>query len=177
MQMKPEHVCRLSLLIERPHLSPRSQLILVRRMARHLNSERELSSSYFKAEVRKAKAELPFTKRRLAKIKEVQGKSLKAFKSGLSDIGAWLYLNDAALTARYGFEAICDLLEVNPVHRAEVIRYAKDMTRAIAAAAFDSGLEESASSQSGRYTADWKDGPLYQAIWEVGIRDCPSCID
>jgi len=171
MQMKPEHVCRLSLLIERPHLSLRSQLILVRRMARHLNTERELTSSYFKAEVRKAEAELPFTKRRLAKIKGAQGKSLEAFESGLIDIGAWLYKNDEALTAHYGFEGICDLLEVNPVHRAEVIKYAKDMTRAIAAAAFDSGLEDSANGQSGRQTADWKEGPLYQAIWEAGIKD------
>ena len=146
-------------------------------MARHLNTERELSSSYFKAEIRKAKAELPFTKRRLAKIKEVQGKSLKAFKSGLSDIGAWLYLNDEALTARYGFEGICDLLEVNPAHREEVIKYAKDMTKAIAAIAFDLGLEESASRQSGSQTADWKDGPLYQAIWEVKIRECVSWAD
>jgi len=177
MQMKPEHVFRLGLLIERPHLGLRSQLILLRRMARHLNTELELTSSYFKAEVRKAKAELPFTKRRLAKIKEAQGKSLKALKSGLSDIGAWLYLNDEALTARYSFEGICDLLEVNPVHRAEVIKYAKDMTRAIAAVAFDSGLEESAIRQSGSHPADWKDGPLYQAIWAVRIRDCTSWTD
>lgn len=177
MQMKPEHVFRLGLLIEQPHLSLRSQLILVRRMARHLNTERELTNSDFKAEARKAKAEHPFTKRRMAKIKEAQGKSLEASESGLIDIGAWLYKNDEALTAHYGFEGICDLLEVNPVHRAEVIKYAKNMTKALAAIAFDSGLEESASRQSGRQTADWKDGPLYQAIWEVRIRDCESCVD
>ena len=99
------------------------------------------------------------------------------FESGLIDIGAWLCKNDEALTAHYGFEGICDLLEVNPEHRAEVIKYAKDMLRAITAVAFDSGLEESASTQSGKYPADWKDGPLYQAIWEVRIRDCASCVD
>lgn len=174
MQMNPEHAERLSLLIERPHLTLRSQLILVRRMARHLNTERELASSYFKTEVRKAKAELPFTKRRLVKIKEAQGKSLEAFESGLIDIGAWLYKNDEALTAHYGFEGICDLLEVNPMHRAEVIKYAKDMTRAIAAVALDSGLEDSANGQSGRHQVDWKEGPLYQAFWEVMIRGCTS---
>ena len=117
---------------------------------------------------------LPSTKRRLGKIKEVQGKSFEAFKSGLIDIGAWLYKNDQALTARYGFEGICDLLEVSQVHREEVIKYAKDMDRVVAAIALDSGLEDSASRQSGRHPADWKDGPLYQAIWEVRIRDCTS---
>lgn len=126
-----------------------------------------LQISLFKDEVRKAKAGLPSTKRRLAKIKELGGKSLKAFKSGLSDIGAWIYKNDEALTAHYGFEGICDLLEVNPVHRAEVINYAKDMTRAINAIAFDSGLEDSASQQSGKNPKDWKEGPMFNVYLEV----------
>lgn len=67
----------------------------------------------------------------------------------------------------YGFEGICELLEVNPAHRAEVVQYTSDMDRAIFAVAFESGLEESASRQSGRHPADWKDGPLYQAFWEM----------
>ena len=51
------------------------------------------------------------------------------------------------------------------MHRPEVIQYAGDRARAIFAVAFESGLEESASRQSGRHPADWKDGPLYQALW------------
>ena len=67
---------------------------------------------------------------------------------------------------------ICELLEVNPVHRAEVVQYAGDMDRAIFAVAFESGLEESARRQSGRHPADWKDGPLYQAFWEMRAQVC-----
>ena len=72
----------------------------------------------------------------------------------------------------YGFEGICELLEVNPVHRAEVVQYASDVDRAIFAVAFESGLEESASRQSGRHPADWKDGQLYQAFWEMRAQVC-----
>ena len=82
-------------------------------------------------------------------------------------VGQWLFENDALLTTMYGLDGICELLEVNPVHRAEVVQYAGDMDRAIFAVAFESGLEESASSQSGRRPADWKDGPLYQAFLEM----------
>ena len=83
-----------------------------------------------------------------------------------SDVGQWLLENDALLTSMYGFEGICELLEVNPAHRPEVIQCAGDMDRAIFAVAFESGLEESTSRQSGRHPADWKDGPLYQVLWE-----------
>ena len=87
-------------------------------------------------------------------------------------VGQWLLENDALLTTMYGFEGICELLEVSPMHRPEVIQYAGDMRRAIFAVAFESGLEESASRQSGRHPADWKDGPLYQAFWEMRAQIC-----
>ena len=87
-------------------------------------------------------------------------------------VGQWLLENDALLTTMYGFEGICELLEVNPVHRPEVIQCAGDVDRAIFAVAFESGLEESASRQSGRHPADWKDGPLYQVFWEMRAQIC-----
>ncbi|WP_341520746.1 hypothetical protein AABC73_20700 [Pseudomonas sp. G.S.17] len=170
MRMKPEHVFSLGLLIERPHLSLRSHLILVRRMARHLNTERALTRAFFRAEVKQAKAGLPFTKLKLAKIEEVQDRARQSFKAGLIDIGTWLYRNDEELTALYGFDGICDLLEVNPVHRAEVIKYADDMGRAISAIAFVSGYEESASQQSGKRQPDSKEGPLFFVFLEMMMK-------
>ena len=71
------------------------------------------------------------------------------------------------MTAQYGFAGLCDVLEVNGVHRTEVIEGAKDVRRGISAIAFICALEDSASVQSGRHPAECKDGPLYQALWET----------
>lgn len=164
---KPEHVFRLGQLMERPPLTMRSQLILVRRMASHLHTERAATLALFGEEVKQAKAGLLFTKRKLAKIKDFHGKSLKAIKSRQLDIGAWLYRHDGELTERYGFVGICDLLEVNPAHRGEVIKYAENIGHVVWAIAFTSGFEDSLHSQSGRCSEDWKSGPFYQAFWEL----------
>lgn len=99
MRMKPEHVFLLCQLMKQPHLTMRSQLILVRRFARHLNTERELTRAYFKTEVKKAKAAMPFTRRQLAKVEELQSKARKSFKSALLDIGTWVHNNDELLKA------------------------------------------------------------------------------
>ncbi|MEA9994284.1 hypothetical protein QN382_19020 [Pseudomonas sp. 10B1] len=170
MRMKPEHLTRLCSLMDAPHLSLRSQFILVRRIVRNIHAERQLTRAHFAAEVKKAEAGLPFTQNTVTKIKETQDRARKSIKARLSDIGTWLYQNDQALTARYGFDGICDLLEVNPVHRAEVIEYAEDMGRAVSAIAFVSGYEESASQQSGRRPADSKEGPLFFVFLEMMMK-------
>jgi hypothetical protein len=139
-------------------------------MVRNIHAERQLTRAHFAAEVKKAEAGLPFTQRSVTKIKEAQDKARKSIKSRLIDIGIWLYQNDEALTARYGFNGICDLLEVNPVHRAEVIEYAEDMGRAVSAIAFISGYEESASQQSGKRPADSKEGPLFFVFLEMMMK-------
>ncbi|WP_395599584.1 hypothetical protein AB4P95_20270 [Pseudomonas sp. A1437] len=170
MQMKPEHSLRLNQLLDLPHLTMRSQLILARRLARNAHTERNLTRAFFREEVAKAKAGLPFTKDRLAKVKAVRDEARESYRAGLMEIGSWLYENDAALTKQYGFDGICDLLEVNPVHRADVVKYADDMGRAISAIAFVSGLEESASQQSGRRPADSKEGPLFFVFLEMMMK-------
>ncbi|WP_190419141.1 hypothetical protein [Pseudomonas typographi] len=161
MQMKPKHAERLQEIAALPHLSPRSQLIIARRMARVYVAETEWGSSLLNAALRKAKAGLPFTEKRVAHLKEMREELRDDYGSSMVDLADWLYSVDRDITALYGFDGICDLLEVNPVHRAEVLEYAEDKSRAISAIAFVSGLEESASRQSGRHPADWKDGPLF----------------
>ena len=115
---------------------------------------------------------LPSTAKALKMIRGLYKQARSGHERIASDVGQWLLENDALLTTTYGFEGICELLEVNQAHRAEVVQYAGDMSRAIFAVAFESGLEESASRQSGRNPADWKDGPLYQAFWEMRVHVC-----
>ena len=166
MRMEPEHADRLKQLLRRPGLSLRSRLILARRLARYAWTERSLSCGHANSEIRKAEAGLPVTKGQLAKIRQSQKEAAQLHRKTLADIGTWLCQNEEALTEQYGFEGICDVLEVNPVHRAEVIEGAKDRRRGISAIAFISALEDSASVQSGQHPAECKDGPLYQALRE-----------
>ena len=91
---------------------------------------------------------------------------LEFYKTTLLEIGIWLYRNEELLTEQYGFEGICDVLEVNPVHRSEVMGLAKNTGRGVSVVAFISALEDSACSQSGKRPIEWKDGPLYHALRE-----------
>ena len=51
------------------------------------------------------------------------------------------------------------------MHRAEVTT--EDKGGIISAVAFTLALEDSASALSGRHPTEWKEGPLYQALWET----------
>jgi hypothetical protein len=146
--MTPEHANRLQEVLKLEALTLRSRLILIRRYIRHLDAERLADGK----------------RNQISNQKHVR-KATKRHQSALADFGGWLARNDGILTDLYGFEGICDLLEVNPVHRLIVIRHAADIEHAITAIALTAGYEESASRQSGRHPADWKDGPLHQAMW------------
>lgn len=167
MMMKPEHAERLQTLVTVSHLSPRSRLLVLRRLARESHARWEVVKAFFDSEIKEAKAGLPSAAKALKMIRGLYKQARTGHERIASDVGRWLLENDALLTTMYGFEGICELLEVNPVHRAEVVQYAGDMDRAIFAIAFESGLEESASRQSGRHPADWKDGPLFSVFLEM----------
>ncbi|WP_244307115.1 hypothetical protein [Azotobacter salinestris] len=61
-----------------------------------------------------------------------------------------------------GFDGLCDLLNVNPVHRSELRR----RTRVgLVEIVFIEGLEDSAEHQGD----DWKEGPLFNACYHAMI--------
>ena len=170
--MKPDHAERLKALVAIPHLSPRSRLLVLRRLARESHARWGAMQACFDSEIKGAKAGFPSAAKALKKIRGLRHQAQVEHQQTVCEVGQWLLENDTLLTSRYGFEGICELLEVNPVHRAEVVQYAGDMDRATFAVAFESGLEDSVSRQSGRHPADWKDGPLYQALWEMRTKLC-----
>lgn len=167
MRMKPEHHQRLHELTRLEHLSLRSLLILARRLVRQSLLDRKDVRTLFHEEVKKAEAGLPFTKRRLDTVKDLQRQARDHFRTGILEIGKWLYQVDEELTQKYGFDGVCDLLEVNPVHRPEAMQWMEDKNRAISAVAFISGMEDSAGQRSGRHPADWKEGTFFQVFLEM----------
>ena len=165
MQMKPEHAKRLIELSKLQHLSLRSRLIVARRVARYICNAKP-SSSYADWESKKNHRRAMLTKCELAWIMKKRNNALEFRRRTLLEIGTWLHDNEELLTERYGLGRICDVLEVNPVHRSEVMTLAKSTRRGISVVAFVSTLEDSACSQSGKRPIEWKDGPLYHAIRE-----------
>ncbi|AHF68725.1 hypothetical protein [Pseudomonas cichorii] len=163
MIMKPEFVRRLVDLSLRGNNSPAISVIIARRFARYLRDEGEAKRQYFKTEIATAKAALPFTATRLKDLELQQETTRDIRKKNLLGIANWLRRNDDLLVELYGFAGICDLLNVNPVHRAEALEYADESSGTVTTIAFICGLEDSASINSGRKRKDWNDGPLFWA--------------
>lgn len=164
MRMKPEHARRLVELSQRGNNTPAVSVVIARRFARHLRDEGEHYREHFKAQIAAAKAALPFTATKLAELERQQEDKREVRKHNLLAIADWLRRNDSVLVGLYGFHGICDLLAVNPVHRDEVKEYVSEASGTITAIAFIGGLEDSASTMSGRNKPDWKDGPLFNAF-------------
>ena len=180
MKLKPEYAERLRQLLYSPDLTLRSRLIVAKRYARHLGAvlEGEISGIFvsqpdrtdafsFTAARRKKKRS---GTRRSARSRAVHREKVLALRQSLADIGKWLCLNDVELTRLNGIEGICDLLEVNPMHRGEVKANASCEDRAIQAVAFDCANESSAASLSGKRPAECKEGPLFSALYELAKR-------
>ena len=170
MQVKLKYKERLGELLVMPHLSPRSRLIIVRRIARISHSQWVETREYFRELIKEAELGLPFTTGNLKKIDALRNEARSQHKATSYQIGQWIYENDALLTKLYGFDGVCEVLEVNPVHKPEVLEYAEDRDRAVAAVAFIAGLEESASRQSGRQRPDYKDGPLFNVFMDMMMK-------
>lgn len=164
MQMKPEYARRLVELSRRGNNSPAITIIIARRYARHVIAERDLDREYYQQVLKEAESGLPFTAAKVLEIKTERGKRRSNRHQNMVDIANWLRRNDDLIVTLYGFDGVCDLLGVNPVHRAEAREYADEAAGTITAIAFVSGLEDSASVRSGRKQPDFKDGPLFNAF-------------
>ncbi|UBM27149.1 hypothetical protein K8374_09420 [Pseudomonas sp. p1(2021b)] len=163
MLMKPEHVRRLTELANRGNVEPLISLIIARRAARHLCAEREHDRAYYAKHIKAAKAGLPFTTSKV-KALEVEKEARRASRrKNFIAIADWLHRADDYLTIAHGMEAILDVLAVNSVHRDEAAECACKARSTLSGIAFVAGLEDSASTRSGRNQPDFKDGPLFNA--------------
>ena len=161
--MKPEHVRRLTELANRGDVEPLISLIIARRAARHMCAEREHDHTSFAAQIKAAKVGLPFTAGRVKELEDQREARRKKRRQNLLAIADWLLRADDYLTIVHGLDAILDVLAVNAVHRAEAAKYAVEARGTLSGVAFVAGLEDSASTKSGRNQPDFKDGPLFNA--------------
>lgn len=177
--MKPEHVRRLTELANRGNVEPLISLIIARRAARHLCAEREHDHAYYAVHIKAAKAGLPFTASKVKALETEREARRKGRRKNFLAIADWLLRADDYLTIVHGMDDVLDVLQVNPVHRAEAAKYACKSTTTLSGVAFVAGLEDSASTRSGRNQPDFKDGPLFNAYmrqFEQMMLDNPSAM-
>ncbi len=151
--------------IARKSLSQRDMFILMRRVVRNsLRHKAQIRAerSIFRREAAKLKPYLPFAQRQMdmlvEKSKRHREDDLKVIKQGLVGFGYILIKDAEGAYEAIGFSGMCDLLNINPVHREEASEDAKTLADLI----YVARLEDSASPKS---EAWGEGGPLFEACF------------
>ncbi|AZG85152.1 hypothetical protein N032_05485 [Pseudomonas syringae pv. pisi str. PP1] len=168
-------LCNIAL---KPGISAATQLTTTRRICRIVSERLDSITAErraFRREASKLKPFLPFAKQAIADIerqalthREVECAGGRAILSGF---GKTFIFDRERLAEALGFERMCDLLNVNPVHRHQA---AEDGDTSLQGIAYLSQLEDSSSG----YGDDWgAGGPIYRACHAAMIqfiRECPE---
>jgi hypothetical protein len=168
-------LCNIGL---KPGISASTQLITTRRICRNIICHLDSIVAERKSMRRKAaklKAFLPFTRQTIEDLEQEAREHKEQARSGaqnaLVGFGRSLMFDREGLAEALGFDLMCDLLSVNPIHRQQAHA---DGDTSLRGMAFISRLEDSSAS----YGDDWgAGGPLYRAMHTAMIqfiRECPE---
>ena len=176
--MTPSLITRLCNIALKPGVSATTQLITTRRICRAIADQLDVIRSERRAIRRQAgklKAFLPFTRQAIAELEGRAREHQEATRSGawgaLAGFGQSVMFDREGLAQALGFDQMCDLLGVNPVHRQQTSANSDTSLRGVA---YISRLEDSADRKSDEWGAG---GPLYQACHAAMIRfirECPE---
>jgi len=174
--MTPSLITRLCDIALKPDISAATQLITTRRICRVIAYQLDVICCERRALRRQAgklKAFLPFTRQAIADLEERAREHKEASRSGaqsaLAGFGQSLMFDREGLAQALGFDRMCDLLGVNPVHRQ---RAKTDGDTSLRGLAYLSQLEDSADRKSEEWGAG---GPLYRACHAAMIRFIKEC--
>jgi len=176
--MTPSLITRLCNIALKPGISASTQLITTRRICRAIADQLDAIRGERRAirrEAGKLKAFLPFTRQAIEELEERARQHQEAIRTGAQDalagFGQSLMFDREGLAQALGFDRMCDLLGVNPIHRKQA---RTDGDIRIHGLAYLSQLEDSADRKSKEWGAG---GPLYRACHTAMIRfirDCPE---
>jgi hypothetical protein len=150
----------------KPKISPRALFILIQRCIRislrHRDQIRE-ERRIFRREAGKLKAYLPFTQGQIdilmAKARFHRGEEMQTIRQGLIGFGYNLIMDKDRVFETIGFDGICDLLSINPVHRLTAL---VDEEQSLAGLIYVGRYENSASPKA----EEWgQGGPLFEACF------------
>ncbi len=176
--MNLHHVRNLADLATKPDASARTQLIATRMICRLYAAELDTINTERRAlrrEASKAKRFLPFTAAAVATLEQqadsyAEGRR-ESLRAALLGFGRVLMLDTDNLTSTIGFDGLCDLLSINPVHREQARRDGGETLRGLV---FIASAEDSATQQGDAWAGG---GPLYRACQLATfefIRSCPK---
>lgn len=176
--MTPSLITRLCNIALKPGVSATTQLITTRRICRAIADQLDVIRSERRALRRQAgklKAFLPFTRQAIAELEQQACEHQEASRSGawsaLAGFGQSLMFDREGLAQALGFDRMCDLLAVNPVHRQQA---SADGDTSLRGVAYLSRLEDSSDRKSDEWGAG---GPLYRACHAAMIqfiKECPE---
>lgn len=158
---------KLFSILSKPYLSVRDTLTVCRRLARELQAIHVGAREQYLCEIKAAEAGLPFTEAKVQKLKEGDKEFHLSYEARISSIGNWLVDMGPSLDQELGFDSICDLLNVNPVHRHMLKEDQAEGADTLISIAHFAGLEDSAEQISGKKKREYKDGPLFWCYMEV----------
>jgi hypothetical protein len=174
--MKPTLTTRLCNIALKPGISASTTLITTRRIL--LNITRQLDEIHaerraMRRQASKLKAHLPFTQSAIAALEQQAKDHREAARAGawkvIAEFGTSLLFDREGLADALGFDRMCDLLSVNPIHRHQA-HDGGDMS--LCGVVYLSRLEDSSAS----YGDDWgAGGPLYRACHAATIRFIKEC--
>lgn len=168
---------KLAAIARKPASSHRTMLILTRRVIQQGLRHREqirAERRIFRREAGKLKAYLPFTAKQIDVLMEKSRTHRQAemaeIKKGLVGTGYHLIHDTDGTYSAIGFEGVCDLLNINPVHRQAIQRDEQSLAGLI----YIARLENSAATRS----EEWGEGgPLFEACFAAmcdWIRTAPK---
>ncbi|MFG0496884.1 hypothetical protein ACF8MH_06050 [Pseudomonas sp. YQ_13] len=164
MTMRLKIAEKIARIARKPDHSPRTMLILTQRMVRislarltEIRAERRV----FRREAAKLQG-YPFTQQQMDRLLEKsrthRDDDTRDIKRGLIGMGYHLIKDTDNSYDAIGFDSICDLLSINPVHRPMI----PSDERGLAGLIYIARLENSASPQSDRWG---EGGPLFEACF------------
>ncbi|MCT9821650.1 hypothetical protein [Pseudomonas veronii] len=176
--MTPSLITRLCNIALKPGVSAATQLITTRRICRAIAEQLDAIRSErrtLRRQAGKLKAFLPFTRQAIADLEQQAREHQEGIRSGawgaLAGFGQSLMFDHEGLAQSLGFDRMCDLLGVNPVHRQQA---GADGDTSLRGVAYLSQREDSADRKSDEWGAG---GPLYRACHAAMIRfirECPE---
>lgn len=176
--MTPSLITRLCNIASKPNTSATTQLITTRRICRVLTNRLDsirAERRVMRRQAGKLKAFLPFTRQTISELerqsKEHRHDDYSGAKTVLAGFGRALMFDREGLAEALGFDALCDVLSVNPVRRQQA---RTDGDTSLLRLAYLSQLEDSSTGYGDEWGAG---GPLYRACHAATtqfIKECPE---
>lgn len=163
---------------EKPGITKRDTLTIARRMLRTVCQSQKViyaERHALRRQARKLRQFLPFTALAIANLEQQAGNHCALELDGIRPVliayGQAIIHDRDGIAAALGFEGMCDLLNINPVHRAQAQR---DGDATLQGLAYIARLEDSATDYGEQWGAG---GPLFEACHAATIefiRTCPE---